>query len=247
MTSTHQAKPLISIHHTIKNWSTRKIGSTLLPRGRWVKKDRRRQGYSLGRIVLLIVLCYLLPVAADAQRQHYLSIESDPAFWAGTLPQGLGIDANINARLGKSHSWRVGLLGYSGKWAGAFGKRVVLSGDFTEPNWVTQWSGLGVELQKQIRWRTTRGGLQPGLRVQWNQFVYLQEGAERGRANHAVVCPQVGYQWFPFSQLGLYLLPWAGLQVPFAGTNKINVRGEDKATRKLMPIVTVHLGWEFAW
>ncbi|MBN8682511.1 MAG: hypothetical protein J0L99_07655 [Chitinophagales bacterium] len=175
----------------------------------------------------------------------YASIETDPAFWIGTLPNGAGFDANIDFRLAKHPRFRFGILGYAGKWSGRFGQSLLLSKDFTENNWVTQWNGIGLEAQYQFRFGLKRGGLQPGLRAQWNLFTYTQNKVQKGKANHFVITPQVGFQWFPFKQSGLYILPWAGAQIPVAGTDKINVEGQARATRKMMPVVTAHLGWEF--
>ena len=177
--------------------------------------------------------------------KFYLSIETDPAFWVGTLPKGVGFDANINFRLAKLPRLRLGILGYTGRWSGNFGKTVLLTEDFKEDNWETQWNGLGIEAQYQFRVGLARGGLQGGLRAQWNQFLYYQNDIQKGKANHFVLTPQVGFQWFPFKKLGLYLLPWAGVQIPVAGTDKILINNELCETRKLMPVVTGHIGWEF--
>jgi dihydroflavonol-4-reductase len=174
----------------------------------------------------------------------FVSIETDPAFWVGTLPNGLGFDANVNFRLAKLPRLRFGILGYSGKWGGAFGKTILLTKDFTENNWITQWNGVGIEVQYQCRLGLKRGGLQPGLRMQWNQFIYTQSNSHKGEANHFVLTPQIGFQWFPFTKTGLYILPWAGVQIPTIGTDNILIDGAERATRKLMPVVTAHIGWE---
>lgn len=175
----------------------------------------------------------------------FVSIETDPAFWVGTLPKGLGFDANIDFRIAKLPRLRFGILGYSGKWSGNFGKTILLTKDFTENNWVTQWNGIGIEAQYQFRLGLKRGGLQPGLRLQWNQFIYTQDNSKKGEANHFVITPQIGFQWFPFKKIGLYVLPWAGVQIPTIGTDKIIIDNAERATRKIMPVVTTHIGWEF--
>lgn len=175
----------------------------------------------------------------------FLSIESDPAFWVGTIPNGLGFDANIDVRCKKNPKLRLGILGYSGKWTGELGKTILLTNDFKESNWETQWNGCGMEAQYQFRFGMKRGGLQPGTRLQWNQFNYSQNGIKKGTANHFVVTPQIGFQWFPFKKLGFYVLPWTGVQIPIAGTDKLNINGINNETRKIMPITTAHLGWEF--
>jgi dihydroflavonol-4-reductase len=175
----------------------------------------------------------------------FVSVETDPAFWIGTLPNGVGFDANIDIRLKKLPRLRFGILGYSGKWSGDFGKTVLLTKDFFENNWLTQWNGLGFEAQYQYRLGMKRGGLQPGIRLQWNQFIYNQENVVKGKANHFVITPQIGFQWFPFKKSGLYFLPWAGVQLPTIGTDKIFTNNIERETRKIMPIITAHIGWEF--
>ncbi|SNB29015.1 conserved hypothetical protein [Flavobacterium psychrophilum] len=207
----------------------------------------------LNKLVTLIVFFLVASTTLFGQNSKpkvdstkvFVSIETDPAFWVGTLPNGLGFDANIDFRLAKHPSLRFGILGYSGKWSGEFGKTVLLTKDFTEDNWVTQWNGIGVEAQYQFRFGLQRGGLQPGLRLQWNQFIYNQDNFKKGEANHFVITPQVGFQWFPFKKIGLYVLPWAGVQIPTLGTDKIMINGAERDTRKIMPVVTAHIGWEF--
>lgn len=208
---------------------------------------------SLNKLATLIVFFLVASTTLFGQNSKlktdstkvFVSIETDPAFWVGTLPNGLGFDANIDFRLAKHPHLRFGILGYSAKWSGEFGKSVLLTKDFTEDNWVTQWNGIGVEAQYQFRLGLKRGGLQPGLRLQWNQFLYNQNNIQKGEANHFVITPQVGFQWFPFKKIGLYVLPWAGVQIPTLGTDKLMINGAERDTRKIMPVVTAHIGWEF--
>jgi dihydroflavonol-4-reductase len=177
--------------------------------------------------------------------QISVSIETDPAFWVSTLPNGLGFDANVDFRFKKQPRLRLGILAYSGKWQGNFGKTLLLTDAFIENNWETQWNGLGIEAQYQFRFGSKRGGLQPGIRAQWNQFIYNQNQLKKGEANHLVITPQVGFQWFVFKNSGFYILPWAGVQIPILGTDKISINGTLRETRKIIPVVTAHVGWEF--
>lgn len=212
--------------------------------------DKKR---SLNKLATLIVFVLVASTTLFGQNLKpapdsaniVVSVETDPAFWIGTLPEGVGFDANVDFRLAKLRGVRFGILGYSGKWSGSFGKTILLTKDFTEDNWVTQWNGIGVEAQYQFKLGLKRGGLQPGLRMQWNQFIYTQDNFKKGEANHFVLTPQIGFQWFPFKKLGLYVLPWAGVQIPTLGTNKIMIDGAERVTRKIMPVMTVHIGWEF--
>jgi dihydroflavonol-4-reductase len=208
---------------------------------------------SSGKFASFLAACMLASTMAFGQHSQpaadsaafFVSVETDPAFWIGTLPNGLGFDANVDFRLAKLPRLRFGILGYSGKWSGDFGKRILLTDDFTEDQWETKWNGIGVEAQYQFRLGLKRGGLQPGVRLQWNQFIYSLDHAKKGEANHLVVTPQIGFQWFPFKGIGLYILPWAGIQLPAFGTDKLILNGEQRDTRKMMPVVTAHIGWEF--
>ena len=219
----------------------------------YLNNKRIDEKQSLNKFAMLVILFTIasntffgqnLKPKPDSTRV-FVSIESDPAFWAGTLLQGIGFDANVDFRLAKSPGFRFGILAYSGSWSGSFGKSILLSNDFTENNWITQWNGVGIEAQYQFRFGLKRGGLQPGVRLQWNQFIYNQNNSKKGEANHFVITPQLGFQWFPFKKIGLYVLPWAGVQIPTIGTEKIMIDGAERATRKVMPVATVHIGWEF--
>lgn len=219
----------------------------------YLKNKHSAKKQSKSKLATLITFFLLASAAVFGQNPKpqndsataCVSIETDPAFWAGTLPNGLGFDANADFRVTKLPHLRFGILGYSGKWAGSFGKRILLTEDFAENNWVTQWNGIGIEAQYQFRFGLKRGGLQPGLRLQWNQFIYRQDNTGKGTANHFVMTPQIGFQWFPFRSLGLYILPWAGVQIPVTGSDKIIINGAERATRKNMTVATAHIGWEF--
>ncbi|MGV3612305.1 MAG: NAD-dependent epimerase/dehydratase family protein [Fluviicola sp.] len=219
----------------------------------YLNNKRVDKKQSVNKIASLILFFMIASITVFGQRMNpqsdtakiFVSIETDPAFWVGTLPNGLGFDANVDFRLNKYPRLRFGILGYSGKWSGEFGKAVLLTKDFAEDNWETQWNGLGVEVQYQFRFGLKRGGLQPGLRLQWNQFFYHQSNIMKAEANHFVLTPQIAFQWFPFKKIGLYVLPWVGVQIPTFGTNKLIIDDSERSTRKIMPVITAHIGWEF--
>lgn len=197
--------------------------------------------------ILITAVTQLRAQSRDIDSMTHVSIETDPAFWWGTISNGLGVDANLDVKLRKMPRVRLGLLVYSGKWEGTFAKSLLLTDDFATGDWQTTWSGAGVEAQYQFRLGLTRGGLQPGLRLQWNQFVYNAGGNLHATANQFAVTPQVGFQWFPFKSYGFYVLPWAGIQLPVSGTSRLSFPDAERQTRKNLIVVTAHLGWEFSW
>lgn len=187
----------------------------------------------------------LLALAVLAADGWSFSVETDPVFWVGTVPNGVAADFNVDLTVAAVPGLRVGLLGWSGRWAGDFGRAAVLPAAFSEPDWAVRWSGAGVEAQYQFRLGLARGGLSPGLRVQWNHFGFDRGGPVLATANHFVVTPQLGFQWFPFKALGLYVLPWAGVQLPVAGTDQLSTPEGERSTRRILPVITAHVGWAF--
>ncbi|MCU0696979.1 MAG: hypothetical protein MUC96_10650 [Myxococcaceae bacterium] len=189
--------------------------------------------------VLIVAL-----LAASPGASWTLSVETDPVFWVGTVPNGPAVDLNVDVTLAAVPGLRVGVLGWSGRWSGDFGRAAVLPSAFSEPEWAVRWSGLGVEAQYQFRLGLERGGLGPGVRLQWSRFAF-DRGAVEAVADHFVITPQVGFQWFPFRALGLYLLPWAGVQLPVAGTGTVMTTEGARDTRRILLVVTAHVGWAF--
>lgn len=102
----------------------------------------------------MVALFFLASISAFAESlqpkadssKMFVCLETDPAFSVGKLPNGLGFDANIDFRLAKHPRLRFGILGYSGKWSGDFGKTLLLTEDFKEDNWATKWNGIGIEV-----------------------------------------------------------------------------------------------------
>lgn len=183
--------------------------------------------------------------AVDSAHNHF-SFETDPAFWFGVLPQGAAFDLNVDFRPASLPHLRFGLLGYSGKWAGELGRNLLLTADFTEDYWRISWNGAGAEMQYRFAKNDKRSSLLAGGRAQWNQFIYRNaDEVEQARANHFTLTPQMGYQWFPFKKAGLYILPWAGIQLPVAGSDDVSVNNNLRSTRKPIAVVTAHIGWEF--
>jgi dihydroflavonol-4-reductase len=67
----------------------------------------------------------------------------------------------------------------------------------------------------------------------------------KAEANHVVVTPQLGFQWFPVRTRGLSLLPWAGVQLPVAGTREVETPEGRRDSRRVMAVITAHVGWAF--
>ncbi len=108
-----------------------------------------------------------------------------------------------------------------------------------------QWNGFAIETQYLFNLGLARGGLLTGLRTQWNNLEFFKDKNSKATANHIMITPQIGFQWFPFKKLGFYALPWAGFQQDILGTDKVSIDGIETNTRKSNPIITFQIGWEF--
>ena len=199
--------------------------------------------------ILILVLSTQKTYSQDSNKKHkskklYSSIETDPLIWKGIVNNAVRFESRMVFRLTQLPHLRFGIIGYAGKWDSKFGRDLVLTKDFPESNWVVNQNGVGAEIQYRIGFGSERGGLLPGIRTQWNQFKYRQNKTVKGEANHLALTPQLGYQWFPFAKAGFYLLPWTGVQLPVAGTDKITIDGSLRNTRKIIPWATVLVGWE---
>jgi dihydroflavonol-4-reductase len=188
---------------------------------------------------------FALVLAAAPAPALTVSIETDPVFWVGTVANGPAADFNVDFTFAAVPGLRVGALGWSGRWSGGFAQAAVMPAGFPEDDWSVRWSGAGVEAQYQLHLGLARGGLTPGLRVQWNQFRFDRGADVLAEANHLVITPQSGFQWFPFRAIGLYVLPWIGVQLPLAGTDTVITDEGERSTRRVLPVVTAHVGWAF--
>jgi hypothetical protein len=80
-----------------------------------------------------------------------------------------------------------------------------------------------------IGWRYTRPDT-PGGAAEQDQFA---------------VMPFAGYRWFP-TRTGFYLLPWAGVALPFTTVGDATVGTMTyQAKFPVFPLAAVHVGWEF--
>jgi dihydroflavonol-4-reductase len=208
----------------------------------------------LKKLSILMVLCVLFSTVSRAQTSKvstdtipargYLSIETAPPYWVLTLGNGFAFSGCISYKLKQNPKIRFGILGYSGRWKDRV-RDFLLTDDFKSDNWEAQWNGIAFESHYIFNLGLKRGGLLTGLRTQWNNITYFQNGQEKGTANHIMLTPQVGFQWFPIKNSGLYFLPWAGYMTDLLGTDKINVDGVETNTRKNNTIITFQVGWEF--
>lgn len=178
------------------------------------------------------------------QEKGRISIETAPPYWLLTLRNGFAFSGCVSYKLKQNPRIRLGILGYTGRWKEQV-DRFLLTKDFTGDQWEAQWDGLALETHYQFPLGLTRGGLLAGLRTQWNHITYYEAGKEKARADHLMMTPQLGFQWFLHKKAGLYLLPWVGYMADVAGSDKVNIDGMKVNTRKRNAIVTFQIGWEF--
>ncbi|MEZ4364109.1 MAG: hypothetical protein R3B48_28305 [Kofleriaceae bacterium] len=87
-----------------------------------------------------------------------------------------------------------------------------------------------------------------GVHVGVIAFVWNYRVARNGdvaRFANLEVLPRVGYRYFPFLEVALYLDAFAGLQTELRLTGDDVVDGSEVKTTPILPFGTVHVGYHF--
>ncbi len=91
-----------------------------------------------------------------------------------------------------------------------------------------------------------------GKRHKWHvglmSFLWRYEVERNGDVatftNH-VILPRVGYRWFPFESVNVYLDPFVGLMTEYKVAGEANVDGDEVKPTPIIPFATAHLGFHF--
>lgn len=191
------------------------------------------------KILLLIVLT--LGLRSNA---FTLSIETDPLFFIGSKNSNNLYDLNVDFKFERVQSYRFGLFLWSGELNSQLSE-LLLPKSFADQATGLTWKGYGFEIQ-YLQNPNSKGSFLYGIRLQKNSYSIINSTQEI-QYEHQVLTPQIGYQYF-FSNKseGFYLLPWVGAQIPIAGDNQVNdFTGTQTESRKLLPILTIHIGYSF--
>jgi len=73
----------------------------------------------------------------------------------------------------------------------------------------------------------------------------VSRGGDVGRFTNHVLLPRVGYRWFPFDGINVYLDPFAGLMFEYRVSGDSTVDGERVRPTPIVPFATVHAGFHF--
>jgi len=191
------------------------------------------------KLLLLIALTFALQTNAFT-----LSIETDPLFFVGSKTSNNLYDLNVDFKFDRLQSFRFGFFLWSGELNSQLSEFLLPSSLVSQTKDLT-WKGYGLEIQ-YLQNPNSKGSLFYGIRLQKNSYKIFNSTQEI-QYDHQVVTPQIGYQYFLSSQSeGFYLLPWVGAQIPFAGDDQVNdFAGSLTESRKILPILTVHIGYNF--
>lgn len=91
-------------------------------------------------------------------------------------------------------------------------------------------------------------GARQGLHVGAIAFVWnykVSRNNDVGRFSNLEFMPRVGYRYFPFERVSIYLDAFAGLQTELHLTGDNIVDGSQVRTTPILPFGTVHLGFHF--
>lgn len=190
-------------------------------------------------------LFFITLVLTLKARALSLSIETDPLFFVGSKNSQNIYDLNVDFKFDSLKSYRLGIFAWSGNMNSSLSDLLLpdsLATQITDLN----WTGYGFEFHYMQNPDSSSGSLLYGIRLQNNSYKLKKSELEL-RYEHQVITPQIGYQYFLSNKTnGLYLLPWAGAQIPVSGDNQItDFNGLKTESKKVLPILTVHIGYEF--
>jgi hypothetical protein len=174
--------------------------------------------------------------AADAPRFGSLMLETDPATFAFN-----GYSAHLRVAPAATPGWVFG--------AGMYGLDLPAFVPGLHPG------NRGDDLRLDIEHGTSlfvdhhfaRGteGTFIGLQTSWQrQRVSRESSDEQGLVDALLLMPRFGYLWKPATDLGFYLLPWAGVGA------SLRLRRSDSVPSEyhhlpVLAFATLHVGWEF--
>ena len=184
---------------------------------------------------ILICLLALLTLQGYSQERKLMALETDPittALGAKTLsvlfePAELehwSLFTNLVSA--DFPDWMDDLLNPKNEGKG-FDTRVVLGGGFAIDYFV----------------KPQREGLYAGLL----NLVFVNEVARSGQTDRLLshnVIPRIGYRWYPFPKLGLYLNPFMGLRYEYLWSSEHTGKLPFEAAG-LGPFGTIHIGFHF--
>tara|TARA_B110001454_G_C12723212_1_gene435860 strand:+ start:2211 stop:2792 length:582 start_codon:yes stop_codon:yes gene_type:complete len=172
------------------------------------------------------------------------SIETDPVFYLGAKNLAGAYDFNIDFKTDSLKQFRFGFFSWNAEMNQQMTEYLMTDNLKSEVQNLL-WTGYGVELHYLPQGHQD-SSLIFGLRLQNNSYE-ITTSSEKIKINHGVVTPQVGYQYFlTRAQGGFYLLPWIGAQIPISGDDKVTLNGSSSyQTRKVLPVITVHIGYEY--
>jgi len=190
-------------------------------------------------------LFFITLVLTLKARAFSLSIETDPLFFVGSKNSQSIYDLNVDFKFDSLKSYRLGIFAWSGNMNSSLSDLLLpdsLATQITDLN----WTGYGFEFHYMQNPDSSSGSLLYGIRLQNNSYKLKKSELEL-RYEHQVITPQIGYQYFLSNKTnGFYLLPWAGAQIPVSGDNQItDFNGLKTESKKVLPILTVHIGYEF--
>jgi hypothetical protein len=179
----------------------------------------------------------LAPIATDPTARWRPSIEIDPRIVIDWALGGREYSIHVLLKPPRSR-WRFGADNYGGDVPPP-----LLTGD--AKGWTVRGAAWGVQAQ-WFPWERVRG-LFVGSFVVAHRWQYRigQAQAETWRAG---ITPEIGYQWLPFGDGGVYVTPWIGatLDVRAAGSPGTSAGlVYPESGFEMTPILTLHIGYEF--
>lgn len=190
------------------------------------------------------LLTFVLMILSLKSFAFNASIETDPLFYLGTKNTNGIYDFNIDFKTDRLKQLRFGFFAWNAEMNQQMIDYLLVNSLKLRAQNLT-WTGYGIEMHYLTQ--SQGNSYIFGLRIQNNNYELTTSVEQKLKFYHSVVTPQVGYQYFlSNSPSGFYLLPWVGAQIPISGDDKIILNDNNSfETRKILPVITVHIGYEY--
>lgn len=165
-----------------------------------------------------------------------LSIETDPSTFMFN-----GYALHVRFKPANSQHFVIGLGAYAMDMPDFF-----IGKANSEDGWnVRINSAVGVFSEYYLKEANSKwfAGLQASLQNYQNTNDNVPD--EVAKYSNLLIMPSIGYNWQPFSKIGLYVKPWLGIgyTTKISGTNELGSYKYNIAP--IVPFPTVHIGYRF--
>jgi hypothetical protein len=185
-------------------------------------------------ILLALVVIQINVFAQDEETKHYLSLELDPAPF---ILKGY----SYNLKFSHANAPRFAIMG------SVFSSHFP-DGMMKKENKDAGWNKMNIETSYAIFidyfFKSIRSGFYVGPSMLWyNKSVGMQSTEKRISFQTIYPSARIGYVWYPFNKIGLYINPWLNMGSEINLDDKNSIEGKTFETNTLNYILALHIGY----